>query len=82
MEIWEDLSPLVKSVFSGKSTWSEDQVLYMNRNGYVEETYFTFSYSRSGTKRESGWAILCCIETTEKYWLLENYRKAKTTFAT
>src|SRR5690348_16967655 len=35
-EIWNDLSPLVKTVFSGTSTWSEDQVLYMNRHGYTE----------------------------------------------
>jgi PAS domain S-box-containing protein len=66
-EIWHDLSPLVDSVFGGKSTWSEDQVLYMDRHGYIEETYFTFSYSpileESGT---IGGLFCACIETTEK----------------
>lgn len=66
-EIWPDLEPLVASVISGKATWSEDQPLYMNRHGFLEETYFTFSYSPvwddSGTVR----GLFCaCIETTEK----------------
>lgn len=66
-EIWHDLGPLVESVFAGQPTWSEDQVLYMNRRGYVEETYFTFSYSpvQDETGRVAG--LFCaCIETTEK----------------
>lgn len=67
IEIWEDLGPLVDSVFSGKSTWSEDQVLYMNRRGYVEETYFTFSYSPIWDESGTVAGLFCaCIETTEK----------------
>ncbi|GAA4746815.1 sensor histidine kinase [Flavisolibacter ginsenosidimutans] len=67
IEIWEDLGPLVDSVFSGKSTWSEDQALYMNRRGYVEETYFTFSYSPIWDESGTVAGLFCaCIETTEK----------------
>lgn len=66
-EIWQDLSPLVKSVFSGESTWAEDQVLYINRRGYVEETYFTFSYSPIWDDSGKVAGLYCaCIETTEK----------------
>ncbi len=66
-EIWDDLSPLVKTVFSGNATWSEDQVLYMNRHGYVEETYFTFSYSPIIDESGTVAGLFCaCIETTEK----------------
>lgn len=66
-EIWPDLEPLVNSVFSGTSTWSEDQLLYMNRHGYVEETYFTFSYSPiRGENGEVSGLFCACIETTEK----------------
>ncbi|MGN6185526.1 MAG: ATP-binding protein, partial [Thermoanaerobaculia bacterium] len=32
-------------IHEGKATWSDDQLLMMNRHGYLEETYFTFSYS-------------------------------------
>ena len=30
---------------SGQATWSEDLLLPMNRHGYWEETYWTYSYS-------------------------------------
>ena len=66
-EIWQDISPLVDSVFNGKSTWSEDQLLMMNRFGYIEETYFTFTYTpileESGAV---GGLFGAVIETTEK----------------
>jgi PAS domain S-box-containing protein len=66
-EIWDDLGPLVDSVFAGKATWSEDQVLYMNRRGFVEETYFTFSYSPVLDESGKVGGLFCaCIETTEK----------------
>ncbi len=66
-EIWPDLAPLVESVFSGTATWSEDQVLYMNRRGYIEETYFTFSYSPILDDDGNVSGLFCaCIETTEK----------------
>src|SRR5689334_3617916 len=43
-EIWHILGPLVDTVFTeGKATWSENQMLPMDRYGFVEETYFTFS---------------------------------------
>ena len=66
-EIWPDLEPLVKSVFNGGATWSEDQPLYMNRRGYIEETYFTFSYSPILNDSGAVEGLFCaCIETTEK----------------
>lgn len=66
-EIWPDLSPLVEKVFMGVSTWSEDQVLYMNRRSFVEETYFTFSYSPILDDQGNVAGLFCaCIETTEK----------------
>ncbi|HEX8315441.1 MAG TPA: ATP-binding protein [Flavisolibacter sp.] len=66
-EIWPDLEPLVKSVFNGAATWSEDQPLYMNRRGYIEETYFTFSYSPILNDSGAVEGLFCaCIETTEK----------------
>ena len=30
---------------TGEATWSEDLLLPMNRHGYWEETYWTYSYS-------------------------------------
>jgi PAS domain S-box-containing protein len=66
-EIWEDLGPLVDKVFKGVSTWSEDLLLNMNRHGYFEETYFTFSYSPIFNDVGTVDGLFCaCIETTEK----------------
>lgn len=45
-EIWKDVGPLFDSVLTtGRPTLSRDMFLVMNRSGYDEETYFTFSYS-------------------------------------
>ncbi len=44
-DVWADIRPLVNSAMSGTSTWSEDMPLTMLRNGYPEETYWTFSYT-------------------------------------
>ncbi|HET9254830.1 MAG TPA: SpoIIE family protein phosphatase [Pseudonocardiaceae bacterium] len=45
-EIWEDIGPRLESVVnSGVATWDEDLLLFLERSGYPEETYHTFSYS-------------------------------------
>ena len=45
-EIWHIIGPMLAGVLNeGKATWSENQLLLLERNGYPEECYFTFSYS-------------------------------------
>ena len=45
-EIWDVVGPLYTQVMQrGESIWADDLLLIMERYGYVEETYFTFSYS-------------------------------------
>ncbi|MFC7876863.1 SpoIIE family protein phosphatase [Isoptericola sp. NPDC057391] len=45
-EVWDDVAPLFDTVLTtGQATWSEHLPLVMNRSGFAEETYFTFSYS-------------------------------------
>ena len=45
-EIWDIIGPMLEDVMTtGNATWSDDQLLLMDRNGYLEECYFTFSYS-------------------------------------
>ena len=44
-EIWDEIGPLFASVFAGDAVWNADQRLLINRNGYDEETFFTYSYS-------------------------------------
>ncbi|HEY0480516.1 MAG TPA: ATP-binding protein [Kofleriaceae bacterium] len=45
-EIWTDIGPRIATVLeTGEATWDEDLLLMLERNGYREETYHTFSYS-------------------------------------
>src|SRR4051795_5654797 len=45
-EIWDDVSPRVDLVLStGTATWDESLLLFVERSGYTEESYHTFSYS-------------------------------------
>ncbi len=45
-EIWPDVEPRLRAVYErGESTWDRALLLLLNRHGYVEETYHTFSYS-------------------------------------
>jgi hypothetical protein len=45
-EIWGDIGPRIERVLqSGEATWDEALMLFLERSGYREETYHTFSYS-------------------------------------
>ncbi len=45
-EIWDDIGPRIDSVLkTGEATWDEGLLLFLERSGYREETYHTFSYS-------------------------------------
>jgi signal transduction histidine kinase len=45
-EIWDVIGPMLRTAMSGdEGTYVESQLLIMERNGYPEETYYTFSYS-------------------------------------
>jgi hypothetical protein len=45
-EIWSDIGPMLETAMGGdQGTFVESQLLIMERHGYPEETYYTFSYS-------------------------------------
>jgi signal transduction histidine kinase/CheY-like chemotaxis protein len=45
-EIWPDIGPLIDRVLTtGEATYSEGMLLLLERSGFKEETYHTFSYS-------------------------------------
>lgn len=43
-EAWEQLQPITEKALAGESTFIEDYPLRINRNGQMEDTYFTFNY--------------------------------------
>jgi len=50
VEVWPDIAPLVDAAMAGEATFREDLPLIMNRRGYHEQAWFTFSYSRYAAK--------------------------------
>jgi signal transduction histidine kinase len=44
-EIWGELAPRIEVALSGEATWDEGLLLFLERSGFREETYHTFSYS-------------------------------------
>ncbi|MFC7534877.1 SpoIIE family protein phosphatase [Actinoplanes sp. GCM10030250] len=45
-EIWDDIGPRIETVLgTGEATWDEALLLFLERSGYREESYHTFSYS-------------------------------------
>ena len=45
-EIWSDIGPRIDHVLAtGEATWDEGLLLFLERSGFPEETYHTFSYS-------------------------------------
>lgn len=45
-EVWDIIGPMFEHVIStGEPTWHEHELLLLERNGFTEECYFTWSYS-------------------------------------
>jgi signal transduction histidine kinase len=66
-EIWADISPLIDSAMAGEATYREDLPLLMNRRGFDEQTWFTFSYSPVRDEDGIVAGMFCAVaETTPK----------------
>ncbi len=67
-EIWDDVGPRAESVVrTGEATWDESLLLFLERSGFAEETYHTFSYSPISDDDGSIGGMLCVVtEETER----------------
>lgn len=67
-EIWHIIGPQLTGVMrTGEATWSTDVLLPMNRNGFLEETYWTYSYSPIWSADGTVAGVFTpCAETTEQ----------------
>ena len=61
-EIWDDIGPRAESVVTtGRATWDEGLLLYLERQGFPEETYHTFSYSAVPNDDGAIGGMLCVV---------------------
>ena len=67
-EIWPDIGPRIDAVMrTGEATWDEALLLFLERSGYPEETYHTFSYSPLHDDDGAIVGMLCVVsEDTER----------------
>jgi PAS domain S-box-containing protein len=67
-EIWDDIGPRIDTVLAtGKATWDEALLLFLERSGYPEESYHTFSYSPLRDEAGAVVGMLCVVsEDTER----------------
>ena len=67
-DIWTVIGPQIDQVMSGgESTWHEDQYLPIERNGRLEDVWWTYSYSavRDVDGHIAG-TLVVCLETTPR----------------
>lgn len=67
-EIWADVSGRIEHVMStGDATWDTALLLFVERSGYLEESYHTFSYSPLRDDEGTVVGMLCVVsEDTEQ----------------
>jgi PAS domain S-box-containing protein len=61
-EIWDVVGPQARRVMeTGQPTWNDRVMLLMERNGYPEEAYFTWSYSAIYDEDGSIGGMFCAV---------------------
>lgn len=66
-DIWAQIAPFVERVLRGQAVWVEDLCIPMQRSGFVEEAWFSFSYTPIKGDDGAINGIFCAVvETTSK----------------
>lgn len=60
-EVYDDVADQVKRVRSGEATWNSALLLLLERSGYAEETYHSFSYSPLHQEDGTVGGLLCIV---------------------
>ena len=82
-EILHIIEPMFEGVMEGKPVGFPDFHLPLNRNGYIEDCYFDFSYSPIRKEDgEVGGVLVTVLETTFKKRAIENLKESESRFRT
>lgn len=70
LDVWsdvaDDMRPIVEAAYAGTVTHMDDITLFTDRNGYEEETHFSFSFNPIRDDEGAVLGFFCpCIETTQ-----------------
>lgn len=67
-EIWEIIGPQIGQVMAGgEATWHEDQLVPIERNGRIEDVWWTYSYGPAFDDAGTvGGVLVVCQETTAR----------------
>ncbi|NDV86437.1 PAS domain S-box protein [Aurantimonas aggregata] len=80
-EIWTDIEPLIDKALAGEATMFENWPLVVNRHGYDETAYFTFSYSPVRDENGTTRGMLCGVaETTRQVEVERQLRESEARF--
>ena len=67
-EIWPIIGPQIELVMKGEgSTWHEDQLVPVTRNGRLEEVWWTYGYSPIDDGDRVGGVLVVCKDVTEEH---------------
>jgi PAS domain S-box-containing protein len=67
-EAWPIIGPQIEQVMTtGEATWHEDQLVPIERNGRIEDVWWTYSYSPVfDDDGHIGGTLVVCLETTQR----------------
>jgi two-component sensor histidine kinase len=76
-EIWPIIGPQIERVMAGEgSTWHEDQLVPVTRNGALEQVWWTYGYSPIDDEGGVGGVLVVCKDVTEEHLAKEALARA------
>lgn len=75
-DIWSQIEPIVRQTLSGEATFHESLLIPMERKGYAEEAWFTFSYNPVHGDDGAMAGLLCVATETTRQVMAERALKA------
>jgi PAS domain S-box-containing protein len=81
-EVWDTMAPLARRVLDGEALFFENFKLTVERMGYPEQAWFTFSYSPLRDDTGAVVGLLCTVvEVTDKVLALARHKEAEERYA-